>query len=551
MSQSQISVKLGLDKSSFEAGLNGIKGSFNALKTAFAGIGISFGIQKIVQFGQAVIDMADEIKDVSDNIGISTTFLQQFQRVVSMSGGSVEDATKALEKLSVKMGEAVSGNATALQAFTDLGISLVDANGNLKSVEQIMMELSDVMMRAPSDIDRSRIAIDLMSKTGIHLVGTLKDGSEALQDLMSVQNVMGEQTIQMLSAIKDMWVQIKGEITTLAGEVMYDLIMSITAHIAVYSSLSKKDMWASIWNRKSFDENFTQKLALVRVLLEEAMKPKSGVSVPFKQITTASKDVERSLERIIDLRRKNELALMSEEDKLKSLQKERESVLASTPSLENTEKALKLESDIITQKSVVERERLANIEKENALIEKQKGLLNAMRNRSGSTIDDLANMDPRNRNQRRVKEMAQEVQRLEREAKNFAAEGNQKEADRYTREALRGRAMIPGLTSSEANPLGLKDGQPAPGTPEPKPKRPLTKLEEEWQKNADKIRGGWKNEADKINLGRQIQNENIQRQRMGLGPIKNIKEAGATIQDLYNAMVKEGILVKPVMRGKG
>lgn len=93
-------------------------------------------------------------------------------------------------------------------------------------------------------------------------------------------------------------------------------------------------------------------------------------------------------------------------------------------------------------------------------------LAQSTRDRSGNSLEDIANSQEgfMRHNPRRFrnefvgppgKQAAQEVMRLEEEARRASMFGNQAQADRLTNRALEMRKTIPGLSASERDPLGM------------------------------------------------------------------------------------------------
>ena len=96
-----------------------ISKSFAGLKTALAGLALG-------SFISSTLKWADSIQDLSDATGIATQNILGFTQAVQQSGGTTEDAQKAITQLVQSLGEAKEGGAKVQYAFEQVGVSLKD-----------------------------------------------------------------------------------------------------------------------------------------------------------------------------------------------------------------------------------------------------------------------------------------------------------------------------------------------------------------------------------------------------------------------------------------
>lgn len=134
-------------------------------------------------------------------------------------------------------------------------------------------------------------------------------------------------------------------------------------------------------------------------------------------------------------------------------------------------KADKIKADILKKEEAIARAKAKQIDAVRDAILAEQAAAGAMgravSDRSGSTLSDIANStegfwrhNPRIFRNEFVgapgKQAAQEVMRLEEQARRAALFGNQTEADKLTNRALElRRSAIPGLSASERDPLGV------------------------------------------------------------------------------------------------
>ncbi len=159
-------------------------------------------------FARASKDAAqflDVIGKTADSVGVTTTFLQEFRTAVSLTGGGVADADKALQRLNRNVAEAQEGIGPAAEAFQALGISI----GSLSDLDtpQILNLIADRLENVESSAQKSQLSFDLFGRAGQVLVNTLRGGSAGLRDLTTAAResgtVIDESLIRRAEALND------------------------------------------------------------------------------------------------------------------------------------------------------------------------------------------------------------------------------------------------------------------------------------------------------------------------------------------------------------
>ena len=80
------------------------------------------------------------------------------------------------------IGEAEVGSKLYKDAFDRLGVSTRDAGGNLKSTEQIMMEVADGLKNTADPAIRVKTAFDLMGRSGTAMLQFMAKGSGNMKE---------------------------------------------------------------------------------------------------------------------------------------------------------------------------------------------------------------------------------------------------------------------------------------------------------------------------------------------------------------------------------
>ena len=164
-------------------GLKRVSGSILNVRTALVGLAGAAGLQ---QFATQIDDLAK----ASSRLGLTVNEIQSLQFAASQTGASAEELEKGLTRFSRSISEASSGIGTGLRSFEALGITVTNAQGDLRPTSELLNEVSDRLTEIESPADRVRIAFDLFGRSGVNLVNTLQGGSAELKKLQGEFNAI-------------------------------------------------------------------------------------------------------------------------------------------------------------------------------------------------------------------------------------------------------------------------------------------------------------------------------------------------------------------------
>lgn len=168
------------------------------------------GAFKVAEFGD----------DVAKSAGKAGQGVEQFQELkFAFKQGGVEAGTfdTAMQKFNKRLGESATTGGTADEAFESLGISLKDADGNVREAGDAMDEVLPKLAEIESDSERAAIAGDMFGqRAGPELSAALSDGmgsiDEARQKAQDLGIVMGEEAAGKAEDFTDAWDDIKSSV---------------------------------------------------------------------------------------------------------------------------------------------------------------------------------------------------------------------------------------------------------------------------------------------------------------------------------------------------
>jgi hypothetical protein len=158
---------------------------------ATATVALTAASVAVAAVARSSFEFADAIGKVSTRTGIATDTVQAFQIAAVESGSSVEIANKSLEKFTRSVGDAQRGLKTQADIFRDLGVSIEDANGNTKTMDVLLREVSDGMAGLKSQSEKATVAANLFGRAGIQIVDVLDNGGAAFDAYIARAEQLG------------------------------------------------------------------------------------------------------------------------------------------------------------------------------------------------------------------------------------------------------------------------------------------------------------------------------------------------------------------------
>ena len=131
----------------------------------------------LTAIAKRTIDAADNLNDLSQRTGVAVESLSRFGNAAADSGSSVDEVAKAMSRLARGV---VDPASSASQALNKIGISAIDSSGKVKSLDEIMLSISDVFAKLPDGAEKAALAQELFGKSGVNLIPLLNQGREAL-----------------------------------------------------------------------------------------------------------------------------------------------------------------------------------------------------------------------------------------------------------------------------------------------------------------------------------------------------------------------------------
>lgn len=137
--------------------------------------------KKLMDMTKEAADSAKNLVDMSSQTGISTENLQAFQYAEDFIGVGTDTIADSLKDLTTKMSDAANGNEDVIEKFDQLGVSIYDADGNLRNAEDTFWDVVDSLGEMSNQTERDALAMDLINESAQKLNPLIEIGSEGFK----------------------------------------------------------------------------------------------------------------------------------------------------------------------------------------------------------------------------------------------------------------------------------------------------------------------------------------------------------------------------------
>lgn len=234
--------KLGKASESFGKIGSKIEGAGHALSgISTAAVGAIAGLGALAVKGA---QNADELITNAKITHLTTEELQRLAYATDLLDVSQETVFKSLSKLTATMGHAAEGGKAQKAMFKQLGVSIKDSDGKLKSSKQTFDEVIDALGKIENVTERDALAMGIFGKSASELNPLIEAGSNAINELSAgAVNIIPEESIQKMGefddAVQEMKADSKAAFAELGGQLAVDALPIMKELVQVVKNVSK------------------------------------------------------------------------------------------------------------------------------------------------------------------------------------------------------------------------------------------------------------------------------------------------------------------------
>lgn len=200
----------------------------NAAKTVGKGM-LAVGTATVGAIG-ALTGMAtktaqttDRIDKMSQKIGLSREGFQEWDFIMSQSGMSVEQLQMGFKTMVNAVDQAIDGTGKGAESFERLGISVHDANGQVKDQETIFNEAVIALQGMEEGTEKAKLANDLFGRSGAEMMPLLNGAVGSVEEMKQKAHELGlvldDETIDAGVVFTDTMDQAQRSLSTIVTKV--------------------------------------------------------------------------------------------------------------------------------------------------------------------------------------------------------------------------------------------------------------------------------------------------------------------------------------------
>jgi hypothetical protein len=185
-------VRFGADSAELRKSLKTVEGDVKRftrdvgrMKDALAGAFAVTGLAKAgAALGRLIVsgaEAADKLGKLAQSAGMPVEDLSKLAYAAELSDVSTEELGTSLARLSKNMVEAAQGSKSQAEAFARLGVEVKNADGTMRDVDDVLMDVADRFAGAEDGAGKAAIAQELFGRAGADLIPLLNQGAAGLR----------------------------------------------------------------------------------------------------------------------------------------------------------------------------------------------------------------------------------------------------------------------------------------------------------------------------------------------------------------------------------
>src|SRR5262245_2868678 len=310
-------VILGADTAKFEEGMKRAQTGLAQFGKRAAEVGAGIQLQRAVEATFRAIagsisdafEQIDKLGKTAQKVGIPVEELSKLNFAATLADVSLDQLATGMGKLAKNMADTAAGTGEAKATFEALGIEVRNTDGSMKSVSDVLVEVSDKFATTSDGVNKTAAAMAIFGKAGKDLIPLLNDGSASLKEMGEIAERMGlvisKETAAGVQKFND-----NLKILKLAGDGFVNTVIAgIIPGLVGLSNEFVRTAQSGDYMRQSagriiaqFKEMivFTNQVVSSQVILGTAFKELQRAVTSFPTDIEASSEAYRNLLEIID-----------------------------------------------------------------------------------------------------------------------------------------------------------------------------------------------------------------------------------------------------------
>lgn len=254
--------KLELNTKQWEQSVSRVNTDQEKLKKSAAQVGESFVAsgKKMTLAGGAIVaslgamikttaNAGDAVSKLSQKTGISTELLSSYKLAADLADTSLEGFATGMRGLARVMNDANTGLAESQRAFDAIGVSYADADGKLRPLNDVMLDVAERFAEMPDGAQKTATAMELFGRSGMDMIPMLNLGRAGLEanrkEAERLGIVFSTQAGKQAEAFNDSLTTLQAGLKGTYQQLAVSLMPALTSFVAkATDAIAKITAWA-------------------------------------------------------------------------------------------------------------------------------------------------------------------------------------------------------------------------------------------------------------------------------------------------------------------
>ncbi len=189
-------------------------GTIVAMGAAATAVGLLITAEeKLMDVTKEAAEKAKETENQSLITGMSPEEIQELEYASAIIGVSTDKISDAQKTIITNMQAAKNGGEEYIKMFSDLGIKITDANGELRDSNEVFYEVIDALSEMQNKTERDAAAMAIMGESARDLNPIISQGSDILkqyaQDAQDTSYVLSTEQVAALADVDEKYQELQ------------------------------------------------------------------------------------------------------------------------------------------------------------------------------------------------------------------------------------------------------------------------------------------------------------------------------------------------------
>lgn len=185
--------------------------------------GVAAGTAALVGLATSASESLDAVQKGAQQMDMSYESYQKLSYACDRSGLSIDNLSKGTKNITKDMADAANGVKGATDKYDELGVSLKNADGTMRSTDEVLQDTLFALADMEDTTQRNALAADMFGASYQDMLPLLNSGSEGIKDLMQNAEdlglVMSDEAVDAGAAFGDQMADVKDSLASVATQV--------------------------------------------------------------------------------------------------------------------------------------------------------------------------------------------------------------------------------------------------------------------------------------------------------------------------------------------